>query len=131
MFLGTFTPKLLNTGQMSLPAKIRNGLTGERAILTSGFETCVYGFSHEEWEKISTQELTKPLSTGEGRQIRRQMFGMATEVELDDQGRFVVPEFLRAYAKLSENVLVIGAGDHFEIWNEAEFTRISNEVTRT
>ncbi len=97
--------------------------------MTSGFEKCVDGFSLGEWEKISALELAKPLSTPEGRKIRRQMFGMATEVELDEQGRCVVPEFLRDYAGLGENVLVLGAGDHFEIWNNTEYARIRNDST--
>ncbi len=127
MFLGTFTPKFLAKGQIALPAKIRNGLGGDRTVLTTGFDKCLYGFSLEDWQKIAASELVKPLSTAEGRLVRRQMFASAEEVDLDNQGRFVINENLRNYAGINgEEVIVIGAGDHFEIWdkNEWEKTRL-------
>ena len=131
MFLGTFTPKLLAKGQISLPAKIRSALGADRAVLTTGFEKCIYGFSIEEWNKLAALELAKPLSSDEGRAIRRKMFAAACEIDTDDQGRFVLPEFLRDYAGIKEDLVVIGAGDHFEIWSNSEYARISNESTRT
>lgn len=117
MFLGTFTQKLLAKGQIVLPAKIRGSLGGDRAILTTGFDQCVYGFSVADWNKLAEQELVKPVSTDEGRKIRQKIFAGAIEVELDDIGRCVVPEYLRTYAGLSDQLVTIGAGDHFEIWN--------------
>lgn len=128
MFLGTFTPKLLAKGQVSLPAKIRSALGSDRAVLTTGFEKCLYGFSGEEWNKLAGLELAKPLSTAEGREIRRKMFAAACEIETDDQGRFVLPDFLRDYAGINDDLVIIGAGDHFEIWNTKEYERISKET---
>ena len=49
MFLGTFTPSLATTGQVALPAKLRSALGGDRAIITTGFDKCVFGFSLEDW----------------------------------------------------------------------------------
>lgn len=121
MFLGTFTPKFLAKGQISLPAKIRNSLGGNRAIITTGLDKCLYGFSITDWDKIAQQELVKPLSSEEGRRIRHQIFAGAVEIDLDDQGRFVIPENLRSFADLNENLMVIGAGDHFEIWDKDEW----------
>lgn len=116
MFLGTFTPKLLINGQMALPSRLRNALGGDRAILTSGFDRCIYGFSVADWEKTSSFELAKPLSSNEGRAVRRRMFAAAVEIDLDDQGRFVLPEYLKKYAGINLEIIVAGAGDHFEIW---------------
>lgn len=124
MFLGTFTPKLLANGQLSLPAKIRSALGSDRAVLTTGFEKSIYGFSTDEWNKLAAMELAKPLSTDEGRDIRRKMFAAACEIETDDQGRFVLPEFLKKYAGIQEELVVIGAGDHFEMWNTHEYERV-------
>lgn len=121
MFYGTFTPKLLASGQVVLPAKIRAGLKGNKAIVTTGYDKCVYGFSIDQWQKMADQELIKPLSTIEGRQVRQKMFAAAEEVDLDAQGRFVINENLRKYAEIASNMVVIGAGDHFEIWSEEEW----------
>ena len=121
MFLGTFTPALASTGQLALPAKIRSALGGDRAVITAGFDRCVYGFSISDWSKISELELVKPLSSDEGRKVRHQMFAAAIEVDLDDQGRFVIPDNLRKFAGIKEKIAVVGAGDHFEIWNQDEW----------
>lgn len=125
MFLGTFSPALALTGQLALPAKLRSALGSDRAIITTGFDKCINGFSVTDWNRISDQELVKPLSTGEGRKIRHQMFARAVEVDLDDQGRFVIPENLRKFAGIKTAVAVVGAGDHFEIWDKDEWLSYS------
>ena len=130
MFLGTFTPKLLPSNQITLPAKLRGGLSNNRAVLARGFDRCVYGFSLGDWQKIVEQEILKPLLTEEGRRIRQQIFSQSEEVDLDSQGRFVVPDYLRAYAKLSEEVVIIGAGDHFEIWNKEGWSKLEQSLDR-
>ncbi len=124
MFLGTFTPKLLGNSQLVLPAKIRASLEGDSAIITTGFDQCLYGFSPTDWEKIALVELSKPLSTAEGRAVRRAIFAAAEEITIDGQGRFVLSETLRKYAGIISEILVIGAGDHFEIWDKDQWTRL-------
>lgn len=126
MFLGTFTLKLLTNSQVVLPAKIRAQLPDKRAVLAKGFDRCVYGFTLEAWEKLAEQELLKPLLTEEGRRIRQRVFSQAEEVDCDKQGRFVIPGYLREYAGISEEITIIGAGDHFEIWNQKEWEKIKN-----
>ncbi len=125
MFLGTFSPSLASTGQVALPTKIRSALGSDRAIITAGFDKCVYGFSLADWNKISELELTKPLSSQEGRKVRHDMFASAIEVDLDEQGRFVIPENLRKFAGISGKIAVVGAGDHFEIWNKEEWEKLN------
>ncbi len=124
MFLGTFTPKILGNWQMVLPAKIRSALGSDRAIVTTGFDKCLFGFSLPEWEKIGDLELVKPLSSVEGRNVRRRIYAEAQEVDFDDQGRFVIPENLRRYAGITADLVVVGAGDHFEIWDQSEWEKI-------
>lgn len=126
MFLGTFSPSLASTGQVALPSKLRNSLGSDRAILTTGFDKCLNGFSIEDWNKISQLELTKPLSEADGRKVRHQMFAGAIEVDLDDQGRFVIPENLRNFAGIKDELVFVGAGDHFEIWDKDEWLSYSS-----
>lgn len=129
MFLGTFEPKLLANGQVSLPSKIRGALGQDRAIITTGFDKCIYGFSVEDWQRITDEELQKPLSTVEGRQVRQRMFAAALEVDFDSQGRFVIPENLKKFAGISETLIIIGAGDHFEIWDRQEWSQYSAQMS--
>lgn len=124
MFLGTFTPKLLSKGQLSLPAKLRNKLVGNQAVITIGLDKCVYGFSLEAWQKLVDQELLRPMLTEDGRRLRQQFFSQSEEIDLDNQGRFVIPDYQRQYAGIKSDLVVIGAGDHFEIWDKGEWEKI-------
>ncbi len=123
--LGTYEPTLLPNFQLALPVKIRKALRGDSIILSTGFDTCIFGFSPDSWEKIVQPGLDKEIYTSEGRAIRRQMFGAAEEVKADTQGRVGLPQHLRSYAgiEIGDELVVIGAGDHFEIWKKQEYER--------
>lgn len=117
MFLGTYRPNFIGKGRIALPKKIRNEISGERVVLSIGFEPCIFGFAEKAWEKVVASDINRPLSDPEGRKLRRKMCAQATIVELDSQGRFVIPGELLSYGQIKEEILVIGAGDHFEIWS--------------
>ena len=126
MFLGKFEAKLLPSNQFVLPAKLRNALKTKDLIIAKGFDNCIYGFSVEEWEKIASQELLKPLLSEEGRRMRQKVFSQAEQVDFDKQGRFVLPEYMLVFAKIKDQIIIIGAGDHFEIWDKDEWTKLKN-----
>lgn len=122
MFLGTFEPNLMEKDRIALPKKIREELGGHRLILTIGFEKCIFGFTEKMWEEVTKQELTKPLfSDKEGRDLRRKMCAEALNIELDAQGRFIIPERMSEFAGITNSLAIIGAGDHFEIWNKKDW----------
>ncbi|MBI3379888.1 division/cell wall cluster transcriptional repressor MraZ [Candidatus Gottesmanbacteria bacterium] len=119
MFLGSFEPNLMDKGRIALPKKIREELGGSRLILTIGFETCIFGFTEKMWEEVTKPELSRPLfSDKEGRDLRRKMYAEAINIELDSQGRCIIPKSMMDFAGISSELVVIGAGDHFEIWNK-------------
>ncbi len=122
MFLGSFEPNLMDKGRIALPKKIREELGSSRLILTIGFEECIFGFTEKMWEEVTKPELTRPLfSDKEGRDLRRKMYSEAINIELDSQGRCVIPKSMLDFAGISESLIVIGAGDHFEIWEKREW----------
>lgn len=129
MFLGNFPTKLTSNHQLSLTVRLRNGLGSNELIIAKGFDKCVYGFSPSEWQKIAEAELLKPLLSEEGRRMRQKVFSQAEEVDLDSQGRFVIPEYLMKYAELKEQVVLVGAGDHFEIWDKEEWEKINGQIS--
>jgi MraZ protein len=120
MFLGTFEPNLLDKGRVVLPKKIREELGTGKMILTIGFEDCIFGFAPKEWDEVTRPELTRPLfSDKQGRDLRRIMCAQAVNVELDGQGRCIVPLSMLEFAGIgTEGLVIIGAGDHFEIWSK-------------
>lgn len=123
MFLGSWEPSFdPNTRRVALPKKIREYLATSEIILSFGFEKCVFGFDTQAWKKESAQRLSEPLTDRSSRDLRRLFFSTAESVRLDDQGRFVIPGYLLEYAQI-EKPVIIGAGDHFEIWDWANWEK--------
>ncbi len=127
-FLGTHEATLLSGGQMSLPAKIRRVLNSDQIVLSIGFEKCVFGFSVEGWDEVIGSGFDKPVFDSDGRLIRRQVFASAEVAQFDNQGRFSLPTKLREYAGLKSKIVVIGAGDHFEIWDVSEWNKMVDQL---
>lgn len=117
MFLGEYKISFSGKGRIVLPRKLRKELKGESIILSRGFENCVWGFSPEDFEKEAEKTLGSSATEERARYLRRYLFASSVPVELDSQGRFVIPSALLTYAKLENEIVVIGTGDHFEIWN--------------
>lgn len=121
MFLGEYKHNLTKGNRLALPSKIRSEVKAQEIVLARGFEECILGYQKTTWEEISKTELAKPVSEEEARRIRRQLFPGAVLVEIDQQGRIVIPKNLLDYAKIKSEAVVIGAGDHFEIWEETSW----------
>ncbi len=117
MFLGEYKHNLTSGKRLALPKKIRYEVAGNEVVLTKGFEPCIFGFDRKTWDEAAKQELVVPISEKKGREIRRQMFAGAQMAGIDAQGRVVLPEGLISWAKIKDEMIVIGAGDHFEIWD--------------
>lgn len=131
MFLGQFSHVLDQKGRMALPKKLRLIIEGKELVLARGFEKCILGFERSSWEKESAKQLESPISDGKSRKLRRYMFSGAQIVDLDKIGRILIPAMLKEYAGIKSNVTIIGAGDHFEIWDEKNWgsylAQIENE----
>lgn len=127
MFLGEYKHNLTKGNRLALPSKIRGEIETNEIVLARGFEACILGYQKSTWEEISKTELTKPVSEVEARRIRRQLFSGAILIEIDQQGRVVVPKNLLTYAKIENEAVVIGAGDHFEIWEKSVWQRYQEE----
>ncbi|HUV42383.1 MAG TPA: division/cell wall cluster transcriptional repressor MraZ [Patescibacteria group bacterium] len=127
MFLGEYKHNLTKGNRLALPSKIRNEIETSEIVLARGFEACVLGYQKSTWEEISKAELAKPVSEIEARKIRRQLFSGAILIEIDQQGRVVVPKNLLSYAKIKNEAMVIGAGDHFEIWDSLTWKNYKEE----
>ncbi len=136
MFLGEYLTKFTGQGRVVLPRKLRDEISGgEKLVLSRGFEGCVWGYSEDGFEKIAQSQLQISATEERARNLRRYLFSGSESVELDTQGRFVIPNTLLKFAKLSETVIIIGAGDHFEIWDkklwEAHLKKIEEEYGRS
>jgi MraZ protein len=115
MFLGEYEHTLDAKGRLAIPARFRSQM-GRGVVLSKGMGSCLSLYLSEDWEQKS-QELVASMEGEELRNFERRIYPSACEVELDGQGRIVVPAKLRAYAKLEVNVTIAGVRDHIEIWD--------------
>jgi MraZ protein len=102
---------------MAVPAKYRAQMD-RGAVLSKGMGTCLSVYTVQRWEEKSA-ELVEGKTSDELRDFERRIYPSASEVELDGQGRLIIPAKLRTYAKLENEVTVAGVRDHFEIWDRA------------
>lgn len=102
-------------GRLNFPARLREDL-GERFVITKGLDGCLFVYSLPEWEHILQRLHELPLSTG--RNLKRFLASGAAEVEVDKQGRVLIPPTLRTYANLEKDIVVAGVIDRAEIWNK-------------
>jgi MraZ protein len=115
MFLGEYEHTIDAKGRMAVPARFRAQMD-HGAVISKGMGACLSVYTMERWEEKSA-ELTSRKTSDELRDFERRIYPSASEVELDGQGRMIIPAKLRAYAKLGADVTVAGVRDHFEIWD--------------
>lgn len=128
LFLGEYRVNFSGQGRIVIPKKIREVLGKTKTFtLTKGFDTCLSGYRNEEWEKGANDLISGSLLEGQKIETRRHLFSSAATVEIDEQGRTVIPKNLLDYANLEgETVVLIGVGSYFEIWSPAEWEKYSN-----
>ncbi len=117
MFLGEFEHTIDTKGRMAVPARFRVQMDSG-AVISKGMGNCLSVYTMEDWNEKSA-ELAIGKSEAELRDFQRRIFPSASIVEMDSQGRLVIPAKLRAYAKLENDVTVAGVQDHIEIWDRA------------
>ena len=120
MLIGEYEHSLDAKGRLIMPAKLRDDM-GEKFILTTGLDGCLFGFSMSEWEKFEDKLKALPITNKNARNFVRFFLSGATECELDKQGRFLIAGKLREVAKLDKDVTIIGAGTRIEIWDKAKW----------
>ncbi len=128
MFIGEFQHTLDTKGRVIIPSKLREGL-GERFVMTRGIDPCVSVYPLDEWNRTEEKLISNPITKKDFRALNRLMFSGAMEVELDKQGRALVPQYLREHASIDRNVMIVGVGDRVEIWSEDHWKTYYAEVS--
>lgn len=109
-------------GRISLPTKFREAFE-DGVYLTLGQDGCLFAFPRSEWDRRKEEVQALPISDPMNRAYARMFFGNADRVDLDPQGRLVLPRTLRETAHLGRQVAVVGVSDRLEIWDGAEWGR--------
>ncbi len=122
MFIGEYQHNLDEKGRLAVPAKFRNKLT-KGAVVTKGLDNCLFVYTAEEWQKLASKLATLPISKANTRAFSRLMLAGAMDVQLDKQGRIVLPEYLRKYAGLKKKSIIAGLYNRLEVWDEDQWNK--------
>ena len=127
MFLGEFEHTMDDKGRLAIPSRFREEL-GDGVVVTRGFDRCLMGFPRAVWERLAQQVSSLSLGQGEARNLRRLLFSGAADIMLDKQGRILIPQNLREYAELGDQVIVAGLNTHFEIWANERWNQVLEQI---
>src|SRR3990167_7475540 len=132
VYYGEYEVSLTAGGRVALPKKIRDSLKNKEFVITKGAGNCLLGYDIQSWEKQANQLLNVPIlerDNPENLKKRRVLFSSTVYLEIDDQGRTVLPKNLREFAALSKKAVIAGIGDHFEIWDKSLWVKYLSEVS--
>jgi len=108
-------------GRMAMPARYRERLLegcGGRLVVTVDQDHCLLVYPLPEWEIIESKLISLPSLNKQARLLQRLLIGHATELDMDAQGRILLPAMLREFAGLKKKAVIIGQGKKLEIWDE-------------
>jgi MraZ protein len=121
-FLGQHRYQMDAKGRIALPSRFLDAF-GKSMFLILGRDAGLWAYAEEDWHRVTELIDSSPLSTREERNRARTLFGHAERVNVDGQGRVVIPQFLRERAQLGDVVVVLGVSDHLEIWPGDQWDR--------
>ena len=119
--LGTYEYAMDARGRVPLPPRYRD-LFDRGAVISQGSpDLCLRLFTGEGFERQATHYIQQPGTRKAGRIVRQGFFARSYPVDLDGQGRILLPASLREFARLEGNIIIVGAGEWLEIWNPEHF----------
>lgn len=116
IFSGEFDHRIDSQGRIAIPARFRPAFAAG-VVLSRGYDPCIVGYEPGEWQRLAEEIASRPSTQASARRLARLTFSGAYPVELDKQGRVLLPGALREYADVSEGAVVVGAGRLIEIWS--------------
>lgn len=119
MFYGEYQHSLDKKGRLIVPSKFREIFKehyAEKFYLTRGLDRCLFVFTEEEWKGQERKFKEMPFTRQESREFNRLYFSGACDVTCDKQGRILIPPYLKEYAEIKEDVMIVGVSDRIEIW---------------
>ena len=121
MFIGEYKHSIDNKKRLAIPVKFRKELGG-KAVLTRGLDGCLFIFPQKEWEQLAEKLGRLPFGQQDSRGFVRLLLAGASEVEFDQLGRVLVPDFLKDYAGLKKEVVIAGLFNKLEVWDETRWS---------
>ena len=130
MFRGANKLTLDAKGRLAMPTRYRERLQercGGKLVVTVDKDQCLLIYPFPDWEELERKLMKLPSLNPQARRLQRLMVGHATELDLDGNGRILLPPSLREYGLLTRDVMLVGQGMRFELWDETRWNERRDE----
>ena len=134
MFYGEFTHTLDEKNRLIVPMRLRGKIKEtfvEKFIITKGLDNCLFLFTKDEWKLFENKTKALPLTGKDARAYTRHLFSGASECTIDKQGRISIPLYLKNYAQIRKDVIVIGVMNRIEIWSREKWISYSKNTEKS
>lgn len=128
MLIGSYQHNIDEKGRVIMPSKFREEL-GKVFYATKGTDSSIMVLSKNDWEELGQK--IRSLPSAKTKDIQRFLFSSAAELVPDKQGRVLIPQVLRKYAKLEKDVVIIGTGSKVEIWNAERWDKYNEDISES
>ncbi len=118
MFIGEYQANIDEKGRISIPSKFRPQLKSKKVVVTRGLDNSLFLYSLDEWKKLAEKLASLPISTANTRAFSRLMLAGAMDCEIDKQGRIILPQYLKEFARINKKVVIAGLYNRIEIWSD-------------
>ncbi|MDD3706055.1 MAG: division/cell wall cluster transcriptional repressor MraZ [Clostridiaceae bacterium] len=127
MFIGEYNHTLDPKNRVIMPSKFREQL-GDSFVMTKGLDNCLFIYSSQDWSIVEDKLKGLPMTNKDARAFVRFFFAGASECELDKQGRIVIPNYLKDYANIDKELVIIGVSTRIEIWSREEWNKFNSDA---
>lgn len=125
MFMGEYNHTIDAKGRLIIPSKFRE-ILGDEFVVTKGLDGCLFVYDNREWSNFEEKLKSLPLTNKDARQFVRFFLAGAAAVEVDKQGRILLPGVLREFADISKDAVLIGVASRIEIWSRERWEGTSS-----
>jgi len=129
MFIGEYQHTLDNKNRLALPSKFRKNFKG-KAVITRGLDSCLFIYPMKEWQTIAEKLGSMPVGEKATRSFVRLMLAGAVDVDIDSQGRVLVPDYLKSHSMLSREVVIAGLFNRLEVWNKKNWNNYKKSAEK-
>ncbi|MBI5143704.1 MAG: division/cell wall cluster transcriptional repressor MraZ [Candidatus Omnitrophica bacterium] len=119
MFYGEYEHTIDKKGRIIIPSKFRDFLKEydiRKLYITRGLDKCLFLFTEDEWKSQESKFKSIPFTKSEARKFNRIYFSGASQLECDKQGRILPPKYLKDFAEIKRDIMIIGVSNRIEIW---------------
>ncbi len=130
MWYGEFIHSLDSKNRFILPAKFREKIKNfkiRKFYMTRGLDGCLFVFAHDVWKKMEDKLKELSFTRQQSRFFNRIYFSGAQEIEFDSQGRVTIPDYLKEFAGIKREIVIIGVADRIEIWDKTRWEKFYDE----